>query len=297
MLRRKISTIYTVKKRTRPEIPTMTNGVILPPNNFELHDPFLICCEDWFHYPGGFDFHPHCGFETITLVFDGLLNHQDSKGNITIIGQTQWIKTGRGLLHKEIPNNKETKVHLMQLWLNLPRSNKGDEATYQNLPSSKIPIRNIPSLKPQNREKNENSATIRIISGKSGDFVGPAKNVVPVKALDITIFEPDYTLEEDIPANYNMFIFVLEGKGIFGDEEINLEAGKVLISAPVSESEELSSVLTIRNNSKDSQLRVILFAGKPIKEPVVQHGPFIGNNWVDILKAKQNFMLGKFAGL
>ncbi|CAG8612285.1 10599_t:CDS:2 [Ambispora gerdemannii] len=284
-LHRKISVVYTVKKQSRPRFPKMTNGIILPPNKWVLHDPFLICTEDWFHYPGGFDFHPHRGFEIITLVFDGLLRHQDSKGNCGVIGPS------RGLLHREVPANKETQIHLMQLWLNLPKSNKFDEATYQDLSSDKIPTRIIKSLNGE-----ETLAKIRVISGKSGDITGPAKNVVPIKALDITIKKQGFTLEEDIPSNYNMFAFVLEGRGTFGFNEQILGGGNVLISPPVLDDENTASVLPIRNDSEED-LRVFLFSGKQIKEPVVQHGPFVGNEWGDILKAKQDFVLGKFAGL
>ncbi|CAG8672161.1 11515_t:CDS:2 [Funneliformis caledonium] len=274
----------------------MTNGMILPLNKWELHDPFLMCAEDWFRYPGGFDLHPHRGFETVTVVFDGLLRHQDSKGNSGIIGPVQWTTTGRGLLHKEVPADKETDVHLMQLWLNLPREHKLIEASYQDLTRDVIPTREI---KISNEEEEEiTAAKIRVISGTSGDIKGPAKNVIPVKALDISILEHNFTLEETIPANYNMFIFILEGNGSFGDDDIKLQSGNVLISPPsrINDCDEKESVLKITNEG-DGTLRVILFAGQPIGEPVVQHGPFVGNEWDDIIRAQKDLYLGKFSGL
>jgi len=122
----------------------------------------------------------------------------------------QWTTAGRGLLHREVPANKETNIHLMQLWLNLPREQKLIEASYQDLTKDIIPTREIKSLnKAGFGEEEESVAKIRVISGTSGDVKGPAKNVVPVKALDISILKPNFTLEEPIPANYNMFIYVL----------------------------------------------------------------------------------------
>ncbi|CAG8738720.1 1291_t:CDS:1, partial [Ambispora leptoticha] len=179
----------------------------------------------------------------------------------------QWLKVGRGIVHKEVPANKKTRIHLMQVWLNLPKSNKCDEAIYQDLSEDKIPTRTIKS-------NGEILAKIRVISGKSDGITGPAKNVVPIKALDITIKKQGFTLEEDIPSNYNMFAYILEGRGAFGFNKQILEAGNVLISHPVSDDEDIASVLPIQNDSEGKDLRVILFAGKPIKEPVVQHGPF-----------------------
>ncbi|CAI2175435.1 8980_t:CDS:2 [Funneliformis geosporum] len=279
----------------------MTNGMILPLNNWELHDPFLMCAEDWFSYPGGFEFHPHRGFETVTVVFDGILRHQDSKGNSGLIGpsfEVQWTTTGRGLLHKEVPADKETDVHLMQLWLNLPREQKLIEASYQDLTSDVIPTREIKISNVQAEEEEITAAKIRVISGRSGDIKGPAKNVIPVKALDISILEQYFTLEESIPANYNMFVFILEGNGSFGDDDIKLQSGNVLISPPsrINDCDEKESVLKITNEG-DGELRVILFAGKPIKEPVVQHGPFVGNEWDDIIRGQKDLYLGKFSGL
>ncbi|PKC63966.1 pirin-like protein [Rhizophagus irregularis] len=284
----------------------MANGMILPPNKWELHDPFLMCAEDWFRHPGGFDLHPHRGFETVTIVFDGLLRHQDSKGNSSIIGPSmlQWTTTGRGLLHKEVPADKETNVHLMQLWLNLPREQKLIEASYQDLTKDIIPTREIKSSNKaesskvqQTGEEEELAAKIRVISGTSGNIKGPAKNIVPVKALDISILEPNFTLEEPIPANYNMFIYILEGNGSFGDDNTKLQSGNVLISSPLRNDDcNEESVLKITNEGVNV-LRVILFAGKPIREPVVQHGPFVGNEWDDIIRAQKDFYLGKFAEL
>ncbi|RIA99610.1 pirin-like protein [Glomus cerebriforme] len=302
MLRRKISTIYTVTKQARRGTSSMTNGMILPPNKWELHDPFLMCAEDWFRHPGGFDLHPHRGFETVTIVFDGLLRHQDSKGNSGIIGpsEVQWTTTGRGLLHKEVPADKETNVHLMQLWLNLPREQKLIEASYQDLTKDVIPTREvkISNKASSSKDDEELAASIRVISGTSGDIKGPAKNVIPVKALDISILKPNFTLEEPIPANYNMFIYILEGDGSFGDNNTKLQSGNVLVSPPLRNDNynEEESVLKITNEGVNV-LRIILFAGKPIREPVVQHGPFVGNEWDDIIRAQKDFYLGKFAGL
>jgi quercetin 2,3-dioxygenase len=181
----------------------------------------------------------------------------------------------------------------MQLWLNLPREQKFIEASYQYLTKDIIPTRDIESS-----NKEELAARIRVISGTSGDVKGPAKNVIPVKALDITILKSNFTLEEPIPANYNIFIFIFEGNGSFGDDNIKLQSGNVLISPPLrnDDNDEEKSVLKITNEGVNA-LRVILFAGKPIREPVVQHGPFVGNEWEDIIRAQKDFYLGKFSGL
>ncbi|GET61636.1 pirin family protein [Rhizophagus irregularis DAOM 181602=DAOM 197198] len=192
----------------------------------------------------------------------------------------------------------------MQLWLNLPREQKLIEASYQDLTKDIIPTREIKSSNKaesskvqQTGEEEELAAKIRVISGTSGNIKGPAKNIVPVKALDISILEPNFTLEEPIPANYNMFIYILEGNGSFGDDNTKLQSGNVLISSPLRNDDcNEESVLKITNEGVNV-LRVILFAGKPIREPVVQHGPFVGNEWDDIIRAQKDFYLGKFAEL
>ena len=116
-------------------------ALVLMPGQWERYDPFLLCAEDWFHRPGGFEAHPHRGFETVTLVLDGQLEHADSRGNRGVLGpgEVQWMTAGSGVIHSELPHGS-SRVHSLQLWLNLPPAEKMTEPNYQDLRASAIPV-------------------------------------------------------------------------------------------------------------------------------------------------------------
>ncbi|RUS19487.1 RmlC-like cupin domain-containing protein [Endogone sp. FLAS-F59071] len=292
-LTRPITHRYEVSRESRNRY--QSHALVLPPNEWERHDPFLLMAEDWFRHPGGFETHPHRGFETVTIIIDGVLQHKDSKGNSGIIhpGGAQWTTIGRGVLHSELPANRETEVHSLQLWLNLPKSAKSQEASYQDIQSFEMPSRDIFS------PDGTSAGTLRVISGTSGNLVSRTKNPggIPIKALDISITRSGVTLVEEFRAEDNLFLYVVSGKATVQGE--STEEHTTLLSAPFVAEGSDSSVLTIESvkASEAEPLRIIVFAGKPIGEPVVQRGPFVGNTWEDVLQAQKDYVEGRFYGL
>jgi redox-sensitive bicupin YhaK (pirin superfamily) len=254
-----------------------SNSLILEPGHWEEYDPFLFLAEDWFGR-GSFDVHPHRGIETVTYVMEGKLEHYDNKteeSDELLPGDAQWMTAGRGVVHKEDPAVGE-QVHSLQLWINLPGHEKMTEPRYQNLRRGNMPVRT------------EEGARIVIFSGSSGGVHSDTKNVAPITMVEITL-EPGITVKQDLPGTYNGFLFVLEGEGIFGREETKGAQRQALWlgSGEEGRPSEISVTATTR-------LRVMLYAGEPIREPVVARGPFVMNTAEQIRQAYQDYRDGKF---
>jgi redox-sensitive bicupin YhaK (pirin superfamily) len=254
------------------------NSLILEQGRFQEYDPFLFLAEDWFER-GSFDVHPHRGIETVTYIMEGKLEHYDSstasKDELGP-GDAQWMTAGRGVIHKEDPAPGET-VHSLQLWVNLPAVDKMTEPRYQNLRSAGMPVRT------------EEGAVIRVFSGSSGSVTSSTQNVVPITLVEFTL-EPGVTVKQDLPGSYNGFLYVLEGEGEFGSERTKGEQRQVLTLSRQEGIE--SSELEITANTK---LRVLLYAGQPINEPIVASGPFVMNTEEQIRQAFEDYRNGKFA--
>jgi redox-sensitive bicupin YhaK (pirin superfamily) len=257
--------------------PIHVAGMVLDPNNMRESDPFLFLAEDFFK-KGTFDFHPHRGIETVTYVIEGKLEHFDNKAGKgeLLPGDVQWMTAGRGVIHIEDPAEGET-VHSLQLWVNLPREHKMTEPRYQNLRSQDMPVRK------------ESGALIRIFSGSSGGVQSNTKNYVPVTMVEINL-EPGAVVSQDLPGDYNGFIYVLEGKGQFGKSNVDAETGHVLLLEKGEAGQE--SEVIIRAKEK---LRVLLYAGRPLNEPIAARGPFVMNTEEELRQAYRDYMDGKFA--
>lgn len=255
--------------------PIHKGGLVLPPGNWEAFDPFLLMAEDDMK-KGAFDYHPHRGIETVTYMIDGELHHKDNgghKGNLKK-GETQWMSAGKGLLHlEEAP--EEGFAHLLQLWINLPADKKMVEPRYQDILESNTPVRT------------EDGAEIRVISGSSGNVRSNTLNYTPVTMVEITL-QPGHTVTQDLPADYNGFVYVLEGSGVFGKNEMPGKKQEVLWLSP---SVDNPSEITIRAIEK---LKLLVIAGKPLREPVVASGPFVMNTQEQILQAFRDYREGKF---
>jgi quercetin 2,3-dioxygenase len=231
---------------------------LVPPDDFAATDPFLLLMEDWFPL-GVFDRHPHRGIETVTYVLDGAIDHYDNHGNAGIIqtGDALWLTAGRGVVHNEQPANGKP-VHLLQLWVNLPAANKLVTAHFQDLRASELPVRREPG------------AEIRVFSGTSGEATALTTNFAPVIMIEAKI-EANAHIEQELPANYNAFVVVLEGSGAFGSSAAEVKAGQV---AKLTTSDTESAVTLI--GGKEG-LRAMLFAGLPLREPIAARGPFVMN--------------------
>jgi redox-sensitive bicupin YhaK (pirin superfamily) len=275
IFQRGIEDVWTVQHQQNS--PIHIAGMVLDPNNMKESDPFLFLAEDFFK-KGTFDFHPHRGIETVTYVIEGKLEHQDNKAGRGELGpgDVQWMTAGKGVIHIEDPAEGET-VHSLQLWVNLPREHKMTEPRYQNLRAQDMPVRE------------ENGALIRIFSGSSGGIQSPTQNYVPVTMVEINL-EPGASVTQDLPGDYNGFMYILEGKGQFGKNKTEAEKGHVLLLEKGEAG--LSSEVTI---TAKEPLRVLLYAGKPLNEPIVARGPFVMNTEEEIRQAYRDYMDGKFA--
>ncbi|MEW5321769.1 pirin family protein [Geobacillus thermoleovorans] len=273
-IQRRIRRIKTVQITTNS--PIHRSGPVLEPGNWQEYDPFLLLMEDIFER-GTFDVHPHRGIETVTYVISGELEHFDSKaGHGTLgTGDVQWMTAGRGVVHKEDPAPGST-VHSLQLWVNLPSTHKMTEPRYQNLRAKDMPVRK------------EEGATIRVFSGSSKGVQAPTKNIVPVTMVEMVV-EPGATVVQDLPGHYNGFLYILEGSGTFGADQTEGKAGQALFFSRHNRGEDTELQVTARE-----KLRLLLYAGEPVNEPVVAYGPFVMNTPEQIREAIRDYQEGRF---
>ena len=272
---REIKKVWTVTEQTIS--PIHTAGPILAPGNWVDYDPFLLLMEDKFE-KGAFDVHPHRGIETLTYIIDGRIQHYDNAtgaGGILEKGDLQFMTAGRGVLHNESPLDGEN-VHLLQLWVNLPHQYKMVKPRYQNMLAKDMPVRE------------ENGALIRVYSGSSGDIVSDTLNYAPVTFVEM-VLEKGSSAIQDLPGTYNGYIYVLEGSGLFGENKVEAEKGQAMWLG--SAADEIRSGIHV---SANENLRLVLFAGEPIKEPVVAYGPFVMNTEEEIRQAYQDYREGEF---
>jgi quercetin 2,3-dioxygenase len=256
--------------------PTHKVGLVIEPGNWGESDPFLLMAEDFFER-GTFGMHPHRGIETVTYVIDGKLEHFDNKagGGELTPGDVQWMTAGKGIIHTEDPAVGEI-VHSLQLWVNLPSDKKMTEPRYQNMRAQDMPVRH------------EDGATMRVFSGSSKGVTADTQNHVPVTMVEM-ILEPHATVMQDLPGSYNGFIYIIEGKGTFGSENMEGKKGQVLWLERVADDEQ--STVKIHAEEK---MHIMLYAGQPVGEKVVARGPFVMNTEEEIVQAYKDYREGKF---
>jgi redox-sensitive bicupin YhaK (pirin superfamily) len=274
--RRGISRVWNVTHKSPGRGPHIRQGFVLEPGRWAEFDPFLMMAEDWFQ-SGTFDDHPHRGMETVTVVLDGHLQHSDNHGGKGLLGpgDVQWMTAGRGIIHAEDPAPGET-VHSLQLWVNLPRAGKMAEPRYQDLSKAEIPVRREPGVQ------------VRVFSGASAGVSATTLNHAPITAVELVV-DADAVVSQDLPGTFNGFVYVLEGSGRFGVDDTPGQQGQVLWLG--SGSGAAQTEISIR---ADQQLRAVLFAGEPIREQVVAHGPFVMNTEDEIRQAFADYRAGKF---
>jgi redox-sensitive bicupin YhaK (pirin superfamily) len=245
--------------------------MVLEPGKWREYDPFLMLAEDWF-VPGTFGDHPHRGFETVTFVLEGEIEHRDNHGGrgVLRVGDAQWMTAGRGVVHSEEagPNG----AHSLQLWLNLPRALKMTAPRYQDLRGGEMPTRTQPG------------AELRVFSGRSGDVLGPALNHVPVTMVEMRVEEGGIARQE-LPPTFNAFFYLVDGSGRFGAQRAAATAGQV-VWFEIEEGDVLIEA--------DAPLYGLLYAGEPIREPVASRGPFVMNTMEEVMQAYSDFQEGKF---
>ncbi|MFD1020938.1 pirin family protein [Thalassobacillus hwangdonensis] len=260
--------------------PSIQKGWVLPAGQFEMFDPFILMAEDWFK-KGTFTDHPHRGFQTITYVVDGRLEHIDNGGGRDILepGDVQYMNAGGGARHAE-DGVEDDIAHTLQLWLNLPKEKKFTGTRYQNLYGEDAPVVRF------------DGGQAKVFSGNVAGVKGPMDSIVPITLTELTMEEgASFTL--DLPENHNAFAYVLAGSADIGEDPVNLNKHGV---ATLSFNEEAPNDATseLKVTSKKRRTRVLVYSGKPIREQVVAHGPFVMNSMEEIKQAYEDFRNGKF---
>jgi redox-sensitive bicupin YhaK (pirin superfamily) len=244
-------------------------------------DPFLMLdafgSDDPDEYIAGFPDHPHRGFETVTYMLAGRMRHRDSAGHEGLLqnGGMQWMIAGRGAIHSEMPEQEDGVMEGFQLWLNLPAANKMAAPWYKDFPSEEIPEYRTPD-----------GATVRVIAGSSNGVAGAmTREVTEPLYLDIHL-PAGASFATAIPASHNAFIYVYRGVVQVADKTVESQRIGILDNAAEADGLALTA-------SEDA--RLILIAGKPLNEPIVQYGPFVMNTQQEIHQALDDYRNGRFA--
>lgn len=244
-------------------------------------DPFLMLdafgSDNPDDYIAGFPDHPHRGFETITYMLSGRMRHRDNAGHEGLLenGGVQWMTAGRGIIHSEIPEQENGVMEGFQLWLNLPAQHKMDKPWYRDFESSAIP-----------EYMTSEQVRVRVIAGSSNGVAGAVtrESTEPVY-LDIHL-PAGASFSTPLPETHNAFVYVYRGVVHIGGRQVEARRMAILDNAP--EADGLSVTTT-------QDARLILVAGKPLREPIVQYGPFVMNTQEEIHQALDDFNHGRFA--
>ena len=236
------------------------------------------------HFPAGtgkrgVGEHPHRGFETVTVVYSGEVEHRDSTGRGGVIGpgDVQWMTAGAGILHEEFHSAEFTRtggeLKMIQLWVNLPAKDKMTKPGYQSITADVIPDVELPN----------NAGHMRVIAGRYEDIVGPAHTFSPLNVWDLQLNQSqEITLHQ--PAGWSTALVVLEGEVVVNGEGSARE-GQLVVLSQKGEALHLSA---------SSNAKVLLMAGEPLQEPIVGYGPFVMNTKAQIAEAVRDFNSGRF---
>ncbi|XP_064644617.1 uncharacterized protein LOC135498295 [Lineus longissimus] len=227
--------------------------------------------------------HPHRGFAIVTYVVDGGVKHQDSIGNKGLLesGWVQWMNAGRGIVHSEMPPDDMMKhggcSEGFQLWVNLPAKDKMIAPTYQDVPPENTPV------------VHENKAKIHVIAGSFRGTKSTINTKIPIFLLDVHL-EPGGSLSIPVSDGLNGFVYAWRGAGSLGLDKQPVHAGQVGLMS------EAGRDLYIRAEDT-KELRALVAAGTPIKEPVAKHGPFVMNTWEEIEEAISDYREGRLGSI
>jgi quercetin 2,3-dioxygenase len=278
-------------------IETLEGGGFLvrrpfPKASFSEFDPFLLLDEmgPMEVAPGrakGAPDHPHRGFETVTYLLSGEMEHKDSRGHAGRLraGDVQWMTAGAGLVHSEMPSREFQRdggrMHVFQLWVNLPKRDKMTNPRYQEIPASQIP----------KATSGDGLVTVSVIAGEAMGRQAVIETRTPIIYLHYRI-EPGGAVTQRVPGAYNAFAYVVEGEGLFGEEGERGLDGQMVIFAQDGD------VVSIENPAGAvATLEVLLIAGVPLNEPVVRYGPFVMNTEGEIHQAIEDYRLGRMGAI
>jgi hypothetical protein len=228
--------------------------------------------------PKGTPWHPHRGFETVTYMLDGIMEHQDSTGGGGVIsnGATQWMTAGAGILHIEQP--PESLVvsgglfHGVQLWVNLPASKKFVPPRYQDLEPGDVTLLRSP----------DGGAVVRVIAGELDGQAGPGDTYTPINYVHASV-QAGARLELPWPAQYNALVYVLSGAGTVGADGHPIHDGQLAVLGPGDHVQV----------DAGRDLEILVLGGQPIGEPVAWYGPFVMNTQDELRQAFDDFQAGR----
>ncbi len=262
----------------------------VPTRALDAFDPFLLLDEmgpvDL--APGeakGAPDHPHRGFETVTYLLSGEMEHKDSQGNSGKLGpgDVQWMTAGAGVVHSEMPQEsfqrRGGRMHGFQLWVNLPARDKMMKPRYQDVPALTIP----------EATSADGKVKVRVIAGEALGAKAVIDTRIPIVYLHFTL-QPGGHLQQPIPRGHNAFIYVIDGEGRFGaDQRVGKDAQMLILG----DGDAISITAIAGGEGGDKPLQILLLAGAPIGEPVARYGPFVMNTRDEIHQAIADFHSGR----
>ena len=278
-------------------IETLEGGGFLvrrpfPKASFSDFDPFLLLDEmgPMDVAPGeakGAPEHPHRGFETVTYLLSGEMEHQDSSGHAGRLqsGDVQWMTAGSGVVHAEMPSSEFMRtggrMHGFQLWVNLPQQDKMIKPRYQEIPSAKIP----------KATSADGLVSVSVIAGEAMDEKAVIETRTPIIYLHYRL-EPGGVATQKVSRNYNAFAYVVEGTGLFGAVGERGGDGQMVMFAPDGDE------VRIENPANAAApLEVLLIAGVPLNEPIARYGPFVMNTEAEIRQAFDDYRRGRMGAI
>jgi len=242
------------------------------------YDPFLlldhISSDNPDDYIAGFPPHPHRGFITFTYMLDGHMQHQDSMSNTGDLGpgSAQWMKAASGVIHSEMPKQENGLLRGFQLWINLPAAHKMDHPEYQEFPAEAFPLVETADYR------------LKVLIGRFGDAVAPIQDdLTQVTYFDVQL-QPGRHFQHRLPAQNTSFVYVFEGNGQFNGQNV------VRHSLVVAGADDRAFDFVAGKEGA----RFIVVSGKPLHEPIVQHGPFVMNTREQIDQALKDFQSNQF---
>ena len=259
-----------------------------PTERLDGVDPFLLLDQmgpvDW--APGeaiGAPDHPHRGFETVTYLLAGKLEHKDSKGNVAYLGpgDVQWMTAGSGVIHSEVPDaefkRKGGRVHGFQIWVNLPARDKMMSPRYQDVPAADIP----------QAESEDGRVKVRVVAGESLGAQAVIDTRTPISFLHFTV-KPGGSIDQPVPAEHNAMAYVFSGEARIGPESGAVREGQLAVFGPG----EVARIAVAPDAAGPAEL--LLLSGVPLNEPVARYGPFVMNTDQEIEQAITDYQQGRF---
>ena len=250
-------------------------------------DPFLMLdafgSDSASDYVGGFPDHPHRGFETVTIMLEGRMRHRDSVGNVGLLepGSVQWMTAGRGIIHSEMPEQEEGRMAGFQLWVNLAAADKMTAPAYRDIASASVPV-----------YSGADGVRARVIAGASHGMAGAVTRpkTEPI-VLDLTI-PPGSAFDAELPAGHNAFAYVFGTTAVRIGDATTVDPDRMAILGNDGDADGVRLAVAA---DASAPARVLLVAGKPLGEPIAQHGPFVMNTTDELQRAVQDFQRGVLA--